>query len=178
MGLPEACSPGPSSRRNDSESNRSKQRKQRTCRADAKTRTESQESRLAIATSSVEVHGFKEQLRTACNLHARDYDGICMKSLTTGFCIIALVLAGTCSSIAQDQPPAKEKPSLPTKIADAVIVRPLSFASTAIGSAFFVISLPVTALMKKNKPAARALVTHPAWATFQRPLGDMDAMAD
>jgi len=101
-----------------------------------------------------------------------------MKSLTSWFCILALVLAGTSNSVAQDQPAPKEKPSLATKVADVVVVRPISFASTVIGSAFFVIGLPVTSLMKKNKPAARALVTYPAWATFQRPLGDMDAMAD
>jgi len=101
-----------------------------------------------------------------------------MKSLTSWLCILALVVASTSSSQGQDQPPTQDKPSLPAKIADAVVVRPLSFASTVIGSAFFVIGLPVTSLMKKNKPAARALVTHPAWATFQRPLGDMDAMAD
>jgi hypothetical protein len=95
-----------------------------------------------------------------------------MKALTTFLCVLALVLAGTSSSLAQ------EKPSLPTKVADAVVVRPISFASTVIGSAFFVIALPVTSLMKQNKPVARVLVTHPAWATFQRPLGDMDAMAD
>jgi hypothetical protein len=101
-----------------------------------------------------------------------------MKSLMIWLCVLALILAGTSSSLAQDQPPAQEKPSLATKVADAVIVRPISFGSTVIGSVFFVIGLPVTSLMKKNKPAARALVTHPAWATFQRPLGDMDAMAD
>ena len=93
-------------------------------------------------------------------------------------CVLALVLTGTSNSLAQDQPSTQEKPSLPMKVADAVIVRPISFGSTIVGSAFFVIGLPVTALMKKTKPAAHALVTHPAWATFKRPLGDMDAMAD
>jgi|SRR5690242_1064066 hypothetical protein len=98
-----------------------------------------------------------------------------MKSLTTFFCILALVLAVTSSSFAQEQ--EKHSPSLGTKIADAAIVRPISFGSTVIGSVFFVIGLPVTSLMKKNKPAADALVIHPAWSTFHRPLGDMDAMA-
>lgn len=93
-------------------------------------------------------------------------------------CVLALILAGPSGSVAQDQASTQDKPSLPMKIADAVIVRPISLGSTIVGSAFFVIGLPVTSLMKKNKPAARALVTHPAWATFQRPLGDMDAMAD
>ena len=114
---------------------------------------------------------------TACNPRQRAYDANRMKSLLIWLCVFALSLAGTSSSVAQDQPPAQEKPSLPMKVADAVIVRPISFGSTVVGSAFFVIGLPVTLLMKKTKPAARALVTHPAWATFKRPLGDMDAMA-
>jgi hypothetical protein len=98
-----------------------------------------------------------------------------MKALTL-LCIVVLVLAGTTSLQAQEK--QEKHPSFVTKAADAVVVRPISFASTVIGSAFFVIGLPVTSLMKKNKPAARALVTYPAWSTFQRPLGDMDAMAD
>jgi len=99
-----------------------------------------------------------------------------MKSLTTLCCILALLVAGTSSSFAQEQ--EHQSHSLGTKIADAAIVRPISFGSTVIGSVFFVIGLPVTSLLKKNKPAARALVTYPVWSTFQRPLGDMDAMAD
>lgn len=98
-----------------------------------------------------------------------------MKSVTTLLCILALLLAGARSSFAQDQ--AQHSHSLGTKIADAAIVRPISFGSTVIGSVFFVIGLPVTSLMKKNKPAADALVIHPAWATFKRPLGEMDTMA-
>lgn len=98
-----------------------------------------------------------------------------MKFLTTVVCVLALAWAGTNSSFAQDQ--EQHSHSLGTKIADAAIVRPISFGSTVIGSVFFVIGLPVTSLMKKNKPAADALVIHPAWATFKRPLGEMDTMA-
>ncbi len=64
------------------------------------------------------------------------------------------------------------------KAADAVIVRPICFASTVVGSALFVLSLPVTAPLKKTKSTADMLVVKPANATFKRPLGDMDAMAD
>ena len=120
----------------------------------------------------------KTEAWTACNQHTWDYDSNCMKSSTIWLCILALILAGTSSSLAQDQTTAKEKPSLVTKITDAAIVRPISLGSTVVGSVFFVIGLPVTSLMKKNKPAAQALVTHPAWATFKRPLGDMDAIAN
>jgi hypothetical protein len=55
-----------------------------------------------------------------------------MKSLMLWLCVLALILAGTSSSVAQDQPPAQEKPSLPMKVADAVIVRPISFGSTVV----------------------------------------------
>lgn len=62
--------------------------------------------------------------------------------------------------------------------ADALVVRPLSLASTVIGSALFVVALPVAAISKSVRPTADALVNRPAWNTFSRPLGDLDAMAD
>ena len=92
--------------------------------------------------------------------------------LTTIVCAIALGLASTPISRAQ------QKPSGVVKAADAVVVRPLCFASTLVGGTLFLISLPITAIAKKTKPAADALVLAPAKATFTRPLGDMDAMAD
>jgi len=92
--------------------------------------------------------------------------------LTTIICALALSIAGT--SVSQ----AQEKPSVIVKAADAALVRPICFVSTVLGSAFFVISLPVTAIAKKTKPAAQELVVAPMKKTFKRPLGDMDAMAD
>lgn len=98
--------------------------------------------------------------------------------LTTLVCVLALGFAGTTASLAQEQPSASVKPSVPVKAVDAVLVRPLCLASTVVGGTLFVLSLPVTAILKKTKPAADALVVAPAKATFTRPLGDMDAMAD
>lgn len=101
--------------------------------------------------------------------------------LITSLCIVALGWAGTTSSFAQEtqSPAPKEKqPSTVVKAADAVFVRPICFASTVVGSTLFLVSWPVTAALKKSKPAAESLVIHPARATFKRPLGDMDAMAD
>ena len=92
--------------------------------------------------------------------------------LTTLACVLALGFAGTTASLAQEQP------SVPVKAADAVLVRPLCLASTVVGGTLFLLSLPVTAILKKTKPVADALVVAPAKATFTRPLGDMDAMAD
>ncbi len=63
-------------------------------------------------------------------------------------------------------------------ITDMVFVRPACFAATAIGSAFFLIGLPIAAASHSTKKAAHALVVTPAKATFTRPLGDMDALQD
>jgi hypothetical protein len=94
--------------------------------------------------------------------------------LTTLLCVLALAWAGVTQSPAQE----KEKPSTVVKVADAVCVRPICFAATVVGSALFVISLPVAAIIKKTKPMADTFVVRPAKATFSRPLGDLDAMAD
>lgn len=58
--------------------------------------------------------------------------------------------------------------------ADAVIMRPAMFAATVVGSAIFVVTLPVAALSKSVKSTAHALVVVPAQATFTRPLGDFN----
>jgi len=58
--------------------------------------------------------------------------------------------------------------------ADTLIVRPVCLAATVIGSALFIVSLPIAAISKSIKPAAHALVVAPARATFTRPLGDFD----
>jgi len=58
---------------------------------------------------------------------------------------------------------------------DAVVVRPVCFLATVVGSVLFFVSLPVAAISKSVKPAAHALVVRPARATFQRPLGDFSS---
>jgi len=56
--------------------------------------------------------------------------------------------------------------------ADALVARPVSFVATIIGSAIFVVSLPVAATSGSVDSTADALVKKPAWYTFRRPLGD------
>ena len=46
--------------------------------------------------------------------------------------------------------------------ADALVVRPLSFAATVVGSAIFVVALPFAALAKDVKGTGQALVGAPA----------------
>lgn len=90
----------------------------------------------------------------------------------TLICAAALLIASTAPGAEQKQP------STIVKVADAVFVRPVSACSILAGSVVFVLALPVTAIRKEIKPAANELVTKPVHRTFNRPLGDMDAMAD
>jgi len=84
--------------------------------------------------------------------------------------MLALTLAGTSQSFAGSGPdPANI-------VVDTVLVRPVCLAATIVGSALFVISLPVAATSKSVHIAAQALVVKPAHATFKRRLGDVDEM--
>lgn len=92
--------------------------------------------------------------------------------LVTAICVLAICLGSVASS------GASENSGPMTVAADAVLIRPACFVATAVGSVFFVISLPVAAMSKSVKKTANTLVVKPANATFTRPLGDMDALTD
>lgn len=62
--------------------------------------------------------------------------------------------------------------------ADILVVRPLCLATTIVGSALFIVALPVTAMSKSTRQTARALVVRPARATFTRPIGDMTELGE
>ncbi|HKQ37921.1 MAG TPA: hypothetical protein VJ063_07570 [Verrucomicrobiae bacterium] len=61
---------------------------------------------------------------------------------------------------------------------DVVFARPLCLAATALGSAFFVLSLPIAIPTKSVNRSAQALVVTPAKATFTRPLGDFESLKE
>jgi hypothetical protein len=63
-------------------------------------------------------------------------------------------------------------------VIDAAVVRPLCFVSTIVGSALFVVTLPVAALSHSVRSTEEALVLKPARATFTRPLGDLEDLGD
>ncbi len=60
---------------------------------------------------------------------------------------------------------------------DALVVRPFCLAATIVGSAVFLVALPVAAISKSTKSTADALVVGPAKATFTRPLGKMSDLS-
>ena len=90
--------------------------------------------------------------------------------LATAICVLTIGLSGvTYGSEYNDSGPL-------TVAADAVVVRPACLVATVLGSAIFVVALPVATISKSVKKTADTLVAKPAKATFTRPLGDMDAL--
>ncbi len=65
-----------------------------------------------------------------------------------------------------------EETSAEEMMADMLVVRPLGFVSMVVGTVFFVVSLPFSALGGNVDEASQKMVKDPARFTFNRPLGD------
>ena len=87
--------------------------------------------------------------------------------------LISIFLIAPCAStaLAEDYF-EQEDPSGGMMIYDFILVRPVGIVATAVGSVFWVISLPFSALGDNTDEATQALVKDPAAYTFSRPLGD------
>jgi len=59
-------------------------------------------------------------------------------------------------------------------IADALVVRPVSFAATVVGSVIFVVALPFSIPSGSVGTVGQEIVVAPAKYTFIRPMGDFD----
>ena len=92
--------------------------------------------------------------------------------------LIAIVCAAAVASIGQTAAYAKTESDPAAVAADALVARPLCLVATIVGSAIFVVSLPVAATSKSIDSTAEALVLKPYRATFARPLGDFDYSSD
>ena len=57
---------------------------------------------------------------------------------------------------------------------DALLIRPLSLATTIAGTAVYGVSLPFSLLAGNEAEARRHLLNEPARYTFKRPLGKFD----
>ena len=89
--------------------------------------------------------------------------------LITALCAIAVLFGTTRPAAAYDDL---------AMAADAVVGRPACFAATIVGSALFVVTLPIAAISRSVDRSAHVFVVLPARATFTRPLGDMEALSD
>lgn len=71
----------------------------------------------------------------------------------------------------QDQVP-RDQSTAEEMVVDLLLLRPLGLVATVVGTAFFIASLPFSALGGNTKEAFHRLVVDPARFTFNRPLGE------
>jgi len=64
-----------------------------------------------------------------------------------------------------------EDPSGPEYFLDIVVLRPVGLVTTVIGTAVYIVSLPISIPTKSADKAAEKLVFAPFDYTFKRPLG-------
>lgn len=90
------------------------------------------------------------------------------------FILILAILVGSSLPAAH----AFEDNTFEAVAADMIVVRPFSFVATVLGSALFVVSLPVAAVSDSVGETAEALVLTPARMTFTRPIGELSTIGD
>ena len=99
-----------------------------------------------------------------------------MKKITKHSVVILMILTlivipfGS-SALAQEYFETKE-PDGGEMLYDFVVVRPIGIVATVVGSVFYVLSLPFSALAGNVDDAGGKLVKDPYRFTFQRPLGE------
>ena len=102
----------------------------------------------------------------------------CKKLFSTIVLTIA-VLMNPFPAFAAEEADAQEthtgkSPDGAEMIVDFVIARPIGIVATVLGTVFFVISWPFSALGGNSDEAWESMVVAPAEYTFSRPLGDFD----
>lgn len=86
--------------------------------------------------------------------------------------ILALTMMPFASTALAQEYFEAEDPSGGAMIFDFAFVRPIGLVATAVGSVFFVLSWPFSALGDNVDTASEKLVKEPAAFTFKRPLGE------
>ena len=61
-------------------------------------------------------------------------------------------------------------------VGDLAVARPGCFLATILGTAVFIVALPIAAASGSVRETANTLVVRPAQATFTRPLGDFSSL--
>jgi hypothetical protein len=85
------------------------------------------------------------------------------------FCVVFLASSAPKTSAFDDG-------SFEAVAADLIVLRPGCFVATILGSALFLVALPVAAASGSIHQTAEALVLHPARLTFQRPVGEVSSV--
>ena len=88
--------------------------------------------------------------------------------------VVALFLMATVLPAFGQQDGWSKEPTAAAMIADFALVRPLGIVACVLGTGFFIVSLPFSALGGNTKEVGKKLVKEPAQFTFARPLGMVD----
>ena len=86
--------------------------------------------------------------------------------------IIALIGIPFGSSVLAQDYFERQEPSGGEMIYDVLVIRPIGIVATVVGMAFFVVTLPFSALAGNVDTAGEKLVSDPGKYTFKRPLGE------
>ena len=97
-----------------------------------------------------------------------------MKKVASVFALITLVISFLALPLYATPPEYRTAHDPVVMMADGVLARPLGLASTIIGSAFFVITLPFTVPSGSVGEAKKQMIEYPAWFTFKRPVGEFE----
>jgi hypothetical protein len=91
-------------------------------------------------------------------------------------CVSAALLAASLPVYADDaytpDPENSHTPSAGAMAADALLLRPLSLAGTALGVGIFLAGLPYELASNSVPAASHRLIVEPGEFTFTRPLGE------
>jgi hypothetical protein len=87
--------------------------------------------------------------------------------LLTVICVTVIGLCSVNAGYASGDNPADV-------VSDVFVIRPAYFVGTVVGSAVFIVALPMAAISGNVKQTANTLVVQPAKMTFVRPVGDFD----
>ena len=88
--------------------------------------------------------------------------------------VLAFTWAASPALAAEKKYVVGEDRNAPAMIFDLVVLRPLGLVGFAVGTAFFIVSLPFSLIGGNTGQAAQKLVVVPAKYTFTRPLGAED----
>ncbi len=92
-----------------------------------------------------------------------------MKRVVAFLMIAFFMLTFSTSSIGSDN--SSEPPSIGDIAGDVLVIRPLGLIGMTLGAAAFVISFPVTSLLKKTDQASEFLIKGPYDIYINKPLG-------
>ncbi|MBW1742122.1 MAG: hypothetical protein JRJ47_01665 [Deltaproteobacteria bacterium] len=88
---------------------------------------------------------------------------------------VALVFTSTgLSAFAQEGLELESEAPAEAMVMDLCLMRPLGIGATVVGTAFFIVSLPFSALGRNTETAWDKMVADPFNFTFARPLGEVD----